>query len=160
MMINDNKIMKNVDKPDVRKLKTAQRKKRLLEELEKSHAIITMACKNVGLSPETFYQYYRNDSKFAASVEQIKENAVDYTESKLFELIEGVKKEEYDPVKKEWIVYKYPPCKTAVTFYLKTKGKHKGFQEKIEQDIHAKVESTSEVKIVAEIPDNGRGGIL
>src|SRR3989337_2849294 len=129
MMINDNKIMKNVDKPDVRKLKTAQRKKRLLEELEKSHAIITMACKNVGLSPETFYQYYRNDSKFAASVEQIKENAVDYTESKLFELIEGVKKEENDPVK-------------------------------IEQDIHAKVESTSEVKIVAEIPDNARGGIL
>jgi hypothetical protein len=147
--------MEKSEKINGRQLSTAKRKKKVLEEFEKCHAIVSVACQNAGIDQATYYKYLKNDSVFAAKIDVIKDSAIDYVESKLFELIEGVKKEEYDPVKKEWVVYKYPPCNRATTFYLKTKGKHKGFQEHTSQEMT--ITGNFEIqKTIYHVPDNGR----
>lgn len=86
-------------------------KKNLLAALEQSLGVVTTACNQVGCNRATFYRYYNNDPKFKAEVDAIQDVALDYVESKLFNQI----KENNT---------------TATIFYLKTKGKARGFVEK------------------------------
>ena len=88
------------------------KKEQLLTALEKSLGIISTACDNVGISRTTYYKYY-NDDDFKQSVDSISSIALDCAESQLFELI------------KEKNV-------TAIIFYLKTKGKKRGYVEKLQ----------------------------
>jgi hypothetical protein len=88
-------------------------KKNLISALESSLGIVTKACKNVGCSRKTFYQYYAEDEEFAGEVDLIGEMALDFAESSLHKQIqEGVP--------------------TSTIFYLKTKGKKRGYIESIE----------------------------
>ena len=94
--------------------KTEQLKKgQLLEALEKSLGIVSTACQRVGVSRTTYYKYYNDDEQFKSQVGGISDIALDCAESQLFELI------------KEKNV-------TAIIFYLKTKGKKRGYIEKQE----------------------------
>lgn len=87
------------------------KKERLLVALEKSLGIVSTACDSVGISRTTYYKYYNEDEDFKQSVDSINDIALDCAESQLFELI------------KEKNV-------TAIIFYLKTKGKKRGYIEK------------------------------
>lgn len=88
-------------------------KKHVLEELEKSHGVISTACQNSGISRGTFYNWKESDEEFRIAVEEINENAIDYVEGKLFSLIDGKD--------------------TASTiFFLKTRGKKRGYIERTE----------------------------
>jgi hypothetical protein len=87
------------------------KKEQLLTALEKSLGIISTACDNVGISRTTYYKYYNEDEGFKTQVDDISEIALDCAESQLFELI------------KEKNI-------TAIIFYLKTKGKKRGYIEK------------------------------
>ena len=89
------------------------KKAQLLKALEKSLGIVSTACKSVGISRTTYYKYYNEDKDFKWSVDSIGDIALDCAESQLFELI------------KEKNV-------TAIIFYLKTKGKKRGYIEKQE----------------------------
>jgi len=89
------------------------KKERLLEALEKSLGIVSTACQSIGISRTTYYKYYNDDEDFKRSVDSISNIALDCAESQLFELI------------KEKNV-------TAIIFYLKTKGKKRGYIEKQE----------------------------
>ena len=89
------------------------KKEQLLTALEKSLGIISTACDNVGISRTTYYKYYNEDEGFKTQVDDISEIALDCAESQLFELI------------KEKNV-------TAIIFYLKTKGKKRGYVEKLQ----------------------------
>ena len=89
------------------------KKERLLKALEKSLGIVSTACESLGISRTTYYKYYNEDKDFKRSVDSIGDIALDYAESQLFELI------------KEKNV-------TAIIFYLKTKGKKRGYIEKQE----------------------------
>jgi hypothetical protein len=88
-------------------------KKAMLEALEKSLGIVTKACKMVGISRETHYSWLRNDEKYAAAVSEVGEVALDFAESKLHEKINS-------------------GDTTAIIFYLKTKGRERGYVEKFQ----------------------------
>lgn len=90
-----------------------QNKKDLLLALEKSLGIVTTACKAVGLDRTTFYRYINEDAEFAAQVKDIESIALDFVESKFHKQIEK-------------------GDTTACIFYLKTKGKHRGYVERTE----------------------------
>lgn len=101
--------------------KTAQHKKAILEALEHSLGVVTTACKKVGVGRTTFYQWMRDDKEFAQQVKDIENVALDFAESQLFKQIK-----ENNP--------------TSTIFYLKTKGKKRGYIEKKEIDNSGRLE--------------------
>lgn len=94
-----------------KKNKTEHLKKNVLEALEKSLGVVTSACKISGVSRTQFYQWCKEDIGFKQKVDSIEMVALDFAESKLFENIKE---------KKE----------TSIIFFLKTKGKKRGYVEK------------------------------
>lgn len=93
--------------------KTEHHKKAMLEALEKSLGVVTSACKKVGVGRTTFYDWLKTDEEFAKQVNDIQNIALDYAESQLHKQIgEG--------------------STSATIFYLKTKGKSRGYVERQE----------------------------
>ena len=93
--------------------KTEQHKKAIIEALEKSLGVVTTACKNVGIGRTTFYGWIQEDEEFAKEVDDIQNIALDFAESQLHKQIgEG--------------------NTSATIFYLKTKGKKRGYIERQE----------------------------
>jgi hypothetical protein len=115
-------------------------KKNLLKALALSHSVVTDACKKAGCSRKTFYEYLKEDKAFASEVEDIKEQALDFTESQLFKLINGYSLPEdkvfFRAGDQEPTIVKgkkhLGPDTTAVIFHLKTKGKKRGYVERTE----------------------------
>jgi hypothetical protein len=99
--------------------KIQHNKKRLLKALEKTLGNVSNACKIVDLDRTTFYRYYNEDEEFADEVDNLKDMALDYVESKLFENIKQ---------KKE----------TSIIFYLKTQGRKRGYNERLEIEAETK----------------------
>ena len=93
---------------------TRKNKKNILSELESSFGNVTIACKNAGIARATFYKWLNDDDEFKKMVDEVNESAIDYVESSLMRLIK-----------------KGNP--TAIIFYLKTKGKKRGYVERQEQ---------------------------
>ena len=88
-------------------------KKSLLEALEKNLGVVTAACKQVGVNRATYYTYINSDPEFAAAVKDIDNITLDFAESQL-----------YKQIKNGNI--------TATIFFLKTKGKKRGYVERQE----------------------------
>lgn len=113
-------------------------KKKLLETLELHKGIVTNACKSIDCPRSTYYKYLNEDEEFRLAVEEIQETAIDFVEGKLMQKINGVTmlntsvkksdEEDEDPT------YILPPSDTAIIFYLKTKGKKRGYIERMEVD--------------------------
>jgi len=93
--------------------KIEQHKKALLEALESSLGVVTSACKKVGVGRTTFYNYVNADEEFAKAVQDIENVALDFAESQLHQQIKSG-----NP--------------TSTIFYLKTKGKKRGYIERME----------------------------
>lgn len=94
------------------------KKTQLIENLKLCKGIVANACEVVGVSRGTFYNWCKEDEEFKAQVDEINEDTLDFVESKL---LENIKKGEV----------------TSIIFYLKTKGRNRGYQEKAEIDINA-----------------------
>lgn len=92
---------------------SAARKKAMLSALEKSLGVVTPACRAVGVDRATHYRWMETDLKYKEAVIDIENVALDFVESKLHKSIESGS----DP---------------AMIFYLKTKGKKRGYIEKTE----------------------------
>ncbi len=92
-------------------------KKAMIEALEKSLGIVTTACKLVDISRETHYRWLREDEDYKQAVEDIADIALDFAESMLHTQIKD-------------------KDTSATIFYLKCKGKKRGYIEKTEQDIN------------------------
>lgn len=107
--------------------KTDANKKKFLEALTDAKGIVMTACAATGLSRSNFYQWCELDADFKAKVDDIQEVAIDFVESKLMEKINGV-----SMVTGEGDIYQQPPSDTAIIFYLKTKGKKRGYVERTE----------------------------
>lgn len=75
--------------------------------LRKSYGIMTIACKRANVGRTMCYEYLK-DHIFKAAVDDINESYVSYVESRLFDLIRA-------------------GDKSATIFYLKAKGKNKGY---------------------------------
>lgn len=91
---------------------TDERKNGFLEALERTGGIIAPACQNCGISRQTFYHWRDTDETFATRVQDIIEAQVDYVESQLMSRIAA-------------------GDTTATIFYLKTRGKNRGWTEKL-----------------------------
>jgi predicted DNA-binding transcriptional regulator AlpA len=100
--------------------KTEQHKKAILEALESSLGIVTSACKKVGIGRTTFYGWLKDDESFADKVKDIENIALDFAESQLHQQIKTGNS-------------------TATIFFLKTKGKKRGYVER--QEISHEFES-------------------
>jgi hypothetical protein len=102
--------------------KTNILKTQLLEALEQSLGVVTTACKKVGCNRSTYYDYYNDDPEFKAAVDELQNMTLDFAESQLHKQIkEG--------------------NTTATIFYLKTKGKKRGYIERQEIQVDGAVES-------------------
>jgi ACT domain-containing protein len=109
-------------------------KKALIEALEKSLGIITTACKIVGIDRTTFYRYLKEDKDFAKEVKEIENVTLDFVESQLHKQIQE-------------------NSTAATIFFLKTKGKSRGYIEKIEQDINL----TTDIPIIKWVEQAAEG---
>jgi len=76
---------------------------------------ITLACRAVGISRRTYYNWCKEDKEFEKDCEEVEEKNLDFAESQLLKHIKA------DNI-------------TALIFYLKTKGKKRGYVERIETD--------------------------
>ena len=93
--------------------KTEHSKKALLEALKKSLGIVTNACERVGVGRTTYYEWYNNDEDFRNKVDDLQNVALDFAESQLHKQIAK-------------------QSTAATIFYLKTKGKKRGYIERQE----------------------------
>lgn len=115
-------------------LRTETKKRDILAALKKTRGIITEACEQVGIDRRTVHRWREEDEEFALDMAAIGEEALDFAETKLFERMEGYTFSEQKlvdgvpfDITKHW-----PPDTTALIFYLKTKGKKRGYIEKTE----------------------------
>lgn len=104
-------------------------KKRLLKALESSLGVVTVACKKANISRDTHYRWLKEDEEYQKAVYDIENIALDFAESQLHSEIADKNT-------------------TAIIFYLKTKGKRRGYVEKYESDIQHT--SHSEIKLTDE----------
>lgn len=114
---------KNIEKTDPLPFSTAQN--RFLDALRATFGNVSAACSATGTARATFY-VWRKNPVFAAAVSEIDESNLDKAESALLGLIESG-----NP--------------TAIIFYLKTKGKKRGYAEKTEIDVSAPVKIITEI---------------
>ena len=107
-------------------------KKALLNALGDNYGIISEATKKVGIARSTFYEWLKIDPEFKIAVDEIQEEAIDHVEGKLFERINGVEVIKGYYKNGEEIYYSLPPDVQAISLYLKTRGKKRGYVEKTE----------------------------
>jgi len=89
-------------------------KKEFLDAFRRNAGNISDACKTIGIGRTTYYLWMKNDKDFKAEVEAVEESLIDYAESMLMKQIrEG--------------------NMTGIIFFLKTKGKERGYVERTEQ---------------------------
>ena len=92
------------------------KKEAMLQALENSLGVVTVACKQTDTPRSTYYKWLKEDEDFAQSVKEIENIALDFAESQLHSQIKD-------------------GSTSATIFYLKTKGKKRGYVEKSEIDL-------------------------
>jgi hypothetical protein len=93
-----------------------QTKSNLIDCMIKNLGNVTEVCKQMNIARQTFYNYYNNDIEFKEQIDDIKNIALDFVESKLI-----------GKIKDGDIV--------AILFYLKTQGKKRGYIERNETEL-------------------------
>ena len=100
-------------------------KKAMLEALEKHLGVITTACKSVGIARSTHYEWYQKDKEYKKAVKELENVALDFAESQLHKQIA-----------------KGNPLSTM--FYLKCKGKKRGYIEQQELKVSGNMKFTAD----------------
>lgn len=103
-------------------------KKTMIEALQQSLGIVTYACEAVKIARQTHYRWMKEDEEYKAAVDDINEITLDYGESKLHKAMEK-------------------GDTTAIIFYLKTKGKKRGYIERQEIDNTIKIEGKPTINL-------------
>ncbi len=102
--------------------RNSRKKKVFLEALELTAGNISAACRKAEVSRFTYYSWLDHDEAFARAVHEIEEAEIDFTETALKQQI------------REGNI-------TAIIFYLKTRGKERGYVERTEiNDISGEVD--------------------
>lgn len=96
-------------------MKADKVKELLLGVLKKNGGVVCKACESVNISRMQYYRWLKEDAEFADKVKEVEESMIDFVESKLMTLIND-------------------GDTTATIFYLKTKGKNRGYVEKVQLD--------------------------
>lgn len=93
---------------------TKKRKQAFLEALARNNNLVTHACKEAKVPTSTYYDWTRDDPEFAAAAKKVEDIVLDRVEAVAHEMIAQDKN----------------PAMTI--FYLKCKGKKRGYIEKTE----------------------------
>jgi hypothetical protein len=93
--------------------KIKEKKEHFLEAFEQAAGNVSVACKKVLISRETYYRYLKEDPEFKQKCEEINESLLDMAETMLLKQIKN-------------------DNTTSIIFYLKTKGKSRGYVERSE----------------------------
>jgi len=131
------KEKKNKSEVKIKKHKQGQKgtshiyKKHLLEALESCMGIVTLACKKISISRRTHYEYMETDEDYKKQVYDIQEMVLDLAESKLIGFINQ-------------------GSETSTMFYLKTKGRNRGYS----QDIILQQKEEKEIKVNIQVVDD------
>lgn len=92
---------------------------------------VSATCSALNISRQTFYKWKNADPELKEMLEEAEESVIDFAESKLIEAVgDG--------------------DLTAIIFLLKTKGKKRGYVEKMENDVSV----NSFEKLLQELPDD------
>ena len=100
----------------------------MLKALENSLGIVTVACKQTDTPRSTYYKWLKDDEEFRQQVQEIENVALDFAESQLHQQIQD-------------------NSTAATIFFLKTKGKSRGYTEKSELDITTDGKSITDINI-------------
>jgi len=103
-------------------------KEKFLEVLAAKRGRVSDACEASNVGRATYY-LWMNDEAFSDRVKDVQEGLIDFVESKLFENIEENKTNE-------------------ILFYLKTKGKARGYVERQEHQIDGGFPTKIEIEII------------
>jgi hypothetical protein len=94
-------------------------KQAMLEALEASLGIVSTAAKKANVGRSTHYKWMDEDPDYKQAVQEVQESVLDFAESHLYKLVK-----EGNPA--------------ATIFYLKTKGKKRGYIERQEIEVTEK----------------------
>ena len=98
-----------------------------LVHYEKSLGVLKTACESSGMCRKTIWEWRKKYPEFDDACHECEEVALDFVESSMFKKIDkGGKGSE-----------------ALIIFYLKTKGKHRGYIEKQEIDMNAVVKGVT-----------------
>jgi hypothetical protein len=106
--------------------KSDKQKEAMIAALEQTLGVVTGACKRVGITRNTHYRWLKDDPKYAEAVAEVEEMALDFAESMLHKQI------------REGSV-------PSTMFYLKCKGKRRGYIEKQEVEHSGEVKTTGTI---------------
>ena len=95
---------------------TAVNKKAMLAAMEKSLGVVSTAARSAGIDRKNHYNWMDSDAEYRQKVIDIDNIAIDFAESKLRLLIEN-------------------GDVAATIFFLKTRGKSRGYVERSEYDV-------------------------
>ena len=95
------------------------KKEEMLDALERSLGIVSTAAKMVDIARGTHYNWLKEDADYKKAVESISDSVLDFAESHLYKLVK-----EGNPA--------------ATIFFLKTKGKKRGYIERQEIEVTEK----------------------
>ena len=91
---------------------------------EKSLGVLKPACDMTGMCRKTIWEWRKKYPEFDAACHDCEETAVDFVETKLYKLIND-------------------GADASTIFYLKTKGRKRGYVEKHEVDMSAEVKGVT-----------------
>lgn len=118
---------KNLTKPVKKEqARTRKAKKAMLAYLRDELASITIACDKTGISRETHYFWFKTDKDYAKAVVEVAERELDFAESELKKLIKDGNPQ-------------------VIMFYLKTKGRKRGYVERQETELSGGIDYTFRV---------------
>ncbi len=92
------------------------KKEAMLQALENSLGVVTVACKQTDTPRSTYYKWLKEDEEFTKAVKEIENIALDFGESQLHSQMKDGNT-------------------SATIFFLKTKGKKRGYIERQELDL-------------------------
>jgi|TARA_Y100000015_G_C2390508_1_gene89852 hypothetical protein len=100
----------------VTKVTTSDKKEKFLKALKLNLGNISEGCKAINISRQTYYRWIDDDQDFESKCQNVSESLLDLAENRLLEKIN-----DYDT--------------TSIIFFLKTKGRKRGYQEKQELEL-------------------------
>jgi len=106
----------------------AMKKRLILKHFVGAAGNVTALCDQAKICRYTYYQWIKEDPEYAAALEERQEGLLDFAESALFGLMKD----------------KVP---SSIIFYLKTKGRKRGYVEHVEHSIPDGIQSTHNITL-------------
>ena len=104
------------------------KQKQFLKAFEKHATNISKACKVVGIERQTHYDWKSRNLTYKEKVAAIEESMIDFAEGRLYQNIKDGKEQ-------------------SILFFLKTRGKSRGYVEKQELQVEANISGKEEIKV-------------